>query len=754
MAKKRIKGEEKKILKDAINQYEQFLKDNSFTNLDVDETKLEDELMDELKSVGYEVRCPNCDNLYVVKNGKAKSGLQKYKCKNCGKIFTIFTNTVFDSTRYPISVIFKLIYSMIDANSISILQNKLLLTYPNTYNFDLNTLSLLRLKIMMAIHESQIKYFTQNPLTGIVQIDETYFHENQSGTKEINQYNPHVDIKGQRTSLKKVKGDKIHSKKRRASVKSDDFSNVVVAVNSYGYCIGSLIGIGLTDSQYLNDNIMKYIDFNKVTILCSDGNSIFDDYCIDKDIIHYILPSAFYKESEKIGTLDAFGNEITERELFESGKLGTIKKGSKRLGYSEFKAFEAKYFLSLKRVNGLHSELKSKINRSHNSVVSKNLQYYVSWYCFLRNYHLFFQNEDIHSHRALYRILAIALQQDIVKLNIKKTNTEIKNKKISEIPRITSKDMKHITKIDKEVKTVLGSNNVSVSPESYSYKSTTDVIKSMRKGELQDFGLFIGLKNVSTMKVEEIRKAMYSIKDIKTLLIEYDAHLKLIKTVDEREYSADEYLNYISKQEAQLDRKLTPSEVFDEFFKRSSEQIYKVKGKRKKGKDPEKTLFLDIETTGLDEDAEILELAIIDGSGNTKFHCMFKPDHHTFWKKAEEINGISPKMVETMDSIQNYTKILHNIFRDADELVIYNLDFDIKYIKPLVDGRIMRKLERTSHCCMKEFQKKTSRFKRGFKLIDAVQYYKIDYNKDEFHGALYDAQMTRHVWNHIFPTYF
>lgn len=43
---------------------------------------------------------------------------------------------------------------------------------------------------------------------------------------------------------------------------------------------------------------------------------------------------------------------------------------------------------------------------------------------------------------------------------------------------------------------------------------------------------------------------------------------------------------------------------------------------------------------------------------------------------------------------------------------------------------------------------------KNFKLIDAAKSYNIDFNENELHGALYDAQLTREIWVNMFPTYF
>ncbi len=67
-------------------------------------------------------------------------------------------------------------------------------------------------------------------------------------------------------------------------------------------------------------------------------------------------------------------------------------------------------------------------------------------------------------------------------------------------------------------------------------------------------------------------------------------------------------------------------------------------------KPPAHLIVLDGETTGLDlyrQDFpdEILQLSILDGSGQVLFHSYIRPYAHTSWPEAQAVNGISPEMV-------------------------------------------------------------------------------------------------------------
>ena len=83
-------------------------------------------------------------------------------------------------------------------------------------------------------------------------------------------------------------------------------------------------------------------------------------------------------------------------------------------------------------------------------------------------------------------------------------------------------------------------------------------------------------------------------------------------------------------------------------------------------------VYLDTETTGLhpEEGDEILSLTIVDANGRLLFDERFKPNH------------ISPDDVEHLTTIDAYMEQICRILdRIADEIVGYNIAFDIGFLK-------------------------------------------------------------------------
>ncbi len=116
-----------------------------------------------------------------------------------------------------------------------------------------------------------------------------------------------------------------------------------------------------------------------------------------------------------------------------------------------------------------------------------------------------------------------------------------------------------------------------------------------------------------------------------------------------------------------------------EHLKWLKEQKQKAKENFKKwAENRENYLILDSETTGLESDDEIIELAIIDLHGNTLFHSMFKPTK-PITPGAYEVHGISNNELKDKPRWSEMYKIVHKIIKDKT-LLIYNADFDIRML--------------------------------------------------------------------------
>ena len=159
-------------------------------------------------------------------------------------------------------------------------------------------------------------------------------------------------------------------------------------------------------------------------------------------------------------------------------------------------------------------------------------------------------------------------------------------------------------------------------------------------------------------------------------------------------------------------------------------------------------IVLDTETTGLGAKDEILELAVIDGeTGMTLFHQFFRPVRNQSWDEAEKIHGISPKDVSECYPISVYRSVIQKILDQAEEVIGYNVSFDIGMLKRA--GFEMHGKAIDVMIPFAEIYGERSSYFGGYKwqkLTTCSNYYGYDWGESEAHGALADACATRFCW--------
>ena len=139
------------------------------------------------------------------------------------------------------------------------------------------------------------------------------------------------------------------------------------------------------------------------------------------------------------------------------------------------------------------------------------------------------------------------------------------------------------------------------------------------------------------------------------------------------------------------------------------------------------SICFDTETTGLHPNGsdpdEILTISIIGRDGSVLLDERFRPTVKTEWPHASAINGIYPEDVADLPTIETAIPRLREIFAGADEVIGYNVGFDLGFlsavgVRPREDARITD--------TMKEF---TWFMGRRYKLVDAADH--IGYRSEE-----------------------
>ncbi|MEA3642265.1 MAG: 3'-5' exonuclease [Lamprobacter sp.] len=159
----------------------------------------------------------------------------------------------------------------------------------------------------------------------------------------------------------------------------------------------------------------------------------------------------------------------------------------------------------------------------------------------------------------------------------------------------------------------------------------------------------------------------------------------------------------------------------------------------------QRTLYLDLETTGLDPNRdEILEIGLLDANGQILLDSLVRPEHHRHWIGAQAIHGIRPEDVRDAPTLDSLRPQLIALLTDA-EVVIYNAEFEQGFLRAELATAA------STHCAMRAFaevygEPRSYRGYRWQKLQVAAAY--IGYAwPGSAHRAIHDCQATRAIWH-------
>lgn len=90
-------------------------------------------------------------------------------------------------------------------------------------------------------------------------------------------------------------------------------------------------------------------------------------------------------------------------------------------------------------------------------------------------------------------------------------------------------------------------------------------------------------------------------------------------------------------------------------------------------------LYLDTETTGLGDDAEIVDIAVIDSRGQVVLNTLVRPSGR-IPRGASDVHGIDDQMVANAPTWPEVYPMLAKLLRNRPTVVIYNAAFDTRII--------------------------------------------------------------------------
>lgn len=359
------------------------------------------ELEEQLKELKINDSCPNCGSKIIVSNGRRENGIQRLKCTDCGKQFTYFTGTILEKTKYSWDMWVEFIYLMISNTSLKKTQQILIndyhctsISYPTIFNW--------RMKILDACKNIPLPV-----LSGVIEADETFIHEGQKGSLKL--IDP-LDVKKTR------KARKTHKTSQYGTM-GPEFANIACCIDRTGHLVAQVIGVGAMNRNDFDNNLATYL--KDVTFLCSDANSIYEGYCRDHSIPHYIRPSNY---------LDNLNNGLADGKtkiwMYNNQMLDYIMTNGRMIyGWAEFNKVKDQFELSLAHVNQIHSRIKLELVAKTKGISLKNIPGYMAWQCLLVNYNVDYGHIPV-SHEDAEEILKLILKT--------KRNTLLKDIKATE----------------------------------------------------------------------------------------------------------------------------------------------------------------------------------------------------------------------------------------------------------------------------------------------------------------------------------
>lgn len=112
-------------------------------------------------------------------------------------------------------------------------------------------------------------------------------------------------------------------------------------------------------------------------------------------------------------------------------------------------------------------------------------------------------------------------------------------------------------------------------------------------------------------------------------------------------------------------------------------------------------VFLDTETTGLDGQAEIIEISLLDIQGNVLLDTLVRPQT-MIPPDATRVHGISNQMVrEAPDWPQVFSRLVP--LAQGRRVVVYNADFDARMVSQMNARHRIRSSPAGWQCAMKQF---------------------------------------------------
>ncbi len=458
-----------------------------------------------LAGLGINRACPGCGSIAVVHNGLTASGVQRFRCQDCGKGFTRFTGTLLEKSRFPWAVWVEVLRMTLNDDSLENMKTVLEQDY-GCEGVNIKTLFTMRLKLVFAMAAIE-----PPKLTGVIQIDETVFRESQKGSRELVSY------------LKGI--ERIPRYGRRPSKYgslSPEFATVLTAVDFRGFCACETVSLGRASVDHVIDLCER--SCTDVSYLCSDANAIYTKACDLLNIPHYIRPSEYTtiiknggylhaNEAPDMASADqkAHNRRVLER-LYREGQIDRIEH-REDLTYEDFTTIKKAYRLSLARVNELHSDLKLMVERKMTNVATKYLNEYIRFFTFRRNWRV------EHGHYPSTRRDAENILEMLLRLQVNLTRPTLEQMELS-LPKVSGRSVQILKEKTEKARAVTKSKYFKYNAEDVPSFNVREILLDAPRSHLAEIAKQHKIKGYTTMGQWALVMAISKLDDIEDVVVE------------------------------------------------------------------------------------------------------------------------------------------------------------------------------------------------------------------------------------------
>lgn len=238
----------------------------------------------------------------------------------------------------------------------------------------------------------------------------------------------------------------------------------------------------------------------------------------------------------------------------------------------------------------------------------------------------------------------------------------------------------------------------------------------------------------------------------------FDDEVRIMTYEEKQKFSEEQRLARAKREEKKqrlkkaLDNDVEISRLMDNSVCMIRESINKTTLKNYKIQSNGKIVVLDIETTGMSDTDEPLQISVIDTNGKVLYNSLIKPMFHDEWNAAEAIHKISNGNVQNAPYLIEEAKKIADAISGADTIIGYNVTFDIgllhRYGIPLNPMTTIIDVMELFAPIYGDWSDKFCSYKYQ-KLTTCAAYYGYDWKMMKAHDSLSDCFATLYCYEKI-----